>query len=462
MSNSIETINPFTEKKIKEYTLMTHDEAKGAVENANECFNKWKLVDVAERVKLANSLARVIKDNEKELVQLMVDEMGKVQSQGEQEVALCVEICKYTASIAEKALANEERDYEQGKALVTYQPIGVILGIQPWNFPLYQVIRYSITNVVAGNTTVMKHASNVFGMAQKIQSLYEQAGFPKYAYQSLLINGETANKLISHDDIKGVTFTGSDEIGKLVAEEAAKHSKKTVLELGSNDAYMVLDDADIPLAIEACVKGRVINNGETCVSAKRFIITEKNYDKFKQGFKQAMMQLKLGDPKADDTDLGPMARKDLREKLHEQVSESIKCGATVICGCEIPEGKGFFYPASILENVSPNMPAYDDELFGPVAALIKANDDEDAMRIANDSRYGLGGGIFSQNEEHAIELAVKHFNTGMVNINGYGLARPNLPFGGVKNSGYGREHGGFGLKEFVNVKSIMINRSTSK
>ncbi|GAA0819342.1 NAD-dependent succinate-semialdehyde dehydrogenase [Colwellia asteriadis] len=456
MSNSIETINPFTEKTLKRYTLMTHQEAEVCVEKANECFEEWKLVSVAQRVKLANALAKVIEENQDELVQLMVDEMGKVQSQAKQEVALCAEICKYTASTAEQALANEPRDYNQGRAIITYQPIGVILGIQPWNFPLYQVIRYSITNLIAGNTTVMKHASNVFGMAQKIHSLYEQAGFPKYAYQSLLVDGETASKLISHDGIKGVTFTGSDNVGKMVAEEAAKRSKKTVLELGSNDAYLVLDDADIALAIETCVKARIINNGETCVSAKRFIVTEKNYDEFKLGFKQAMMQIKMGDPRAEDTHLGPMARKDLREKLHDQVKKSIAAGATIVCGCEMPDGKGFFYPPSILENVSPNMPAYDDELFGPVAALIKAKDDNDAMRIANDSRYGLGGGIFSKNEEYAIELAVKHFNTGMVNINGYGLAQPNLPFGGVKNSGYGREHGGFGLKEFVNIKSVMI------
>lgn len=459
MSNSIETINPFTEEKLTTYSLISHQAAKDAVNNAEECFNQWKLLPIAKRAKLAKSLAKVIEENQDDLVQLMIDEMGKVQAQGEQEVALCAEICKYTAEIAEKELADENREFEQGKAIITYQPIGVILGIQPWNFPLYQVIRYSITNVVAGNTTVMKHASNVFGMAQKIQELYEQAGFPKYVYQSLLIDGETASKLISHDGIKGVTFTGSDEIGKSVAEAAAKLSKKTVLELGSNDAYLVLDDADIPLAVEACVKGRVINNGETCVSAKRFVVTEKNYEEFKQRFKKAMIQLKSGDPRAEDTDLGPMARKDLREKLHEQVTESIKKGASIVCGCEIPKGKGFFYPASILESVTPGMPAYDDELFGPVAALIRAKDDEDAMRIANDSRYGLGGGIFSKNEDAAIELATKHFNTGMININGYGLAQPNLPFGGVKSSGYGREHGGFGIKEFVNIKAIMVTRA---
>lgn len=459
MSNSIETINPFTEQTLNKYTLMTHQEAENAVENANECFEEWKLVPVDQRAKLANALATVIENNKDQLVQLMVDEMGKVKSQGEQEVELCADICKYTANIAEKALANETRDYKPGKAIVTYQPLGVILGIQPWNFPLYQVIRYSITNLVAGNTTVMKHASNVFGMAQKIQTLYEEAGFPKHAYQSLLIDGKTASKLISHDGIKGVTFTGSDKVGQKVAEEAAKRSKKTVLELGSNDAFMVLDDADIQLAVETCVTARVINNGQTCVSGKRFIVTEKNYDEFKEGFKQAMMNLKLGDPRAEDTDIGPMARKDLREKLHEQVKESISAGATVVCGCKIPDGKGFFYPASILENVTPNMPAYDDELFGPVAALIKAKDDDDAMRISNDSRYGLGGGIFSKDEEYAIELAIKHFDTGMVNVNGYGLSQPNLPFGGVKSSGYGREHGGFGLKEFVNIKSVMITNS---
>ncbi|MGJ8582206.1 MAG: aldehyde dehydrogenase family protein, partial [Psychromonas sp.] len=217
---------------------------------------------------------------------------------------------------------------------------------------------------------------------------------------------------------------------------------------------------DIKLAIETSVKGRIVNNGQTCVSAKRFIVTEKNYDKFKEGFTQAMSSLKTGDPKADDTDIGPLARKDLQEKLHKQVTDSIEAGATVLCGCEVPEGKGFFYPASILENVTPGMPAYDDELFGPVAAMIKAKDDDDAMRIANDSRYGLGGGIFSTDEEKATELAIKHFDTGMVNINGFALSQPNLPFGGVKSSGYGREHGGFGLKEFVNIKSVMIAKNS--
>jgi succinate-semialdehyde dehydrogenase/glutarate-semialdehyde dehydrogenase len=386
----------------------------------------------------------------------MIDEMGKVKAQGEQEVDLCIQICEYTADISATELEVEKRNTPQGTAYINYAPIGVILGIQPWNFPLYQVIRYSITNIVAGNTTVMKHASNVFAMAEKIQEMYEEAGFPKGCYQSLIIDGEQASELIKHEKVKGVTFTGSDKIGKSVAALAGKYAKKTVLELGSNDAYIVLDDADISLAVEACVKGRVINNGETCVSAKRFIVTEKNYDSFKAAFTKAMSELRMGDPNDDNVDLGPMAREDLRDELHQQLTDSVDAGASIICGGRIPNEQGFFYPPSILENVKPGMPAYEDELFGPVASLIKAKDDNDAMRIANDSRYGLGGGIFSKDVDKAVDMAVKHFDTGMININGYSLAQPNLPFGGVKASGYGREHGGFGIKEFVNIKTVTV------
>jgi succinate-semialdehyde dehydrogenase/glutarate-semialdehyde dehydrogenase len=458
MTKTIQTINPFTEATVSEYSLMSTNDATNAVDNADLCFSKWKLTTIEERAQLVLKLAEQMEADKDELVQLMTDEMGKVKAQGEQEVALCIEICKYTAQIAPKELATEKRDIDNGYARISYRPLGVVLGIQPWNFPLYQVMRYSVTNIMAGNTTVMKHASNVFGMAQKIQDLYEQAGFPKYCYQSLIIDGETASGLISHDKIVGVTFTGSDTVGKAVAEAAGKHAKKTVLELGSNDAYIVLDDANIEKAIAAAVKGRMINNGETCVAAKRFIVTDKNYDKFKAGFTKAMKQLKMGDPNNSETDLGPMARKDLRDELHEQVKKSVIAGASVVCGGEIPKRTGFFYPATILENVDPYMPAYEDELFGPVASLIRVSGNEEAMRVANDSRYGLGGGIFSEDEDAAIALATKHFDTGMININGYTLAQPNLPFGGVKASGYGREHGGFGLKEFVNIKSIMVTQ----
>ncbi|WP_017444966.1 NAD-dependent succinate-semialdehyde dehydrogenase [Gayadomonas joobiniege] len=456
MSKHATTVNPFTEEDIKKYTLLSVEEAERAVDRAHDCFQQWKLSKISDRQQCLENLAKLLDARKASIAQLMTDEMGKVKEQGIMEVATCAEICRYTARQSVKQIEDEKRSVDEGEALITYRPLGVILGIQPWNFPLYQVIRYSAVTIAAGNTTVLKHAANVFGMAQLIEKLFEEAGFPKYALQSLLIDGKTASQLIEHRHIQGVTFTGSDETGKKVASIAASQAKKSVLELGSNDAYLVLDDADVKLAVETCTQARVINNGQTCVSAKRFIVTERNYQTFKEGLKGAMSQLKVGDPNLKETDIGPMARKDLRDKLADQVKASIDKGAVPVLGCEIPEQPGYFYPPSILENVTAGMPAYDDELFGPVAALIKVKDDEEAIKVANDSRYGLGGGIFSQNTAKALELAKYHFDTGMVNINGYGLAHPNLPFGGVKDSGYGREHGGAGILEFVNQKSIML------
>ena len=263
---------------------------------------------------------------------------------------------------------------------------------------------------------------------------------------------------MQHKHIRGVTFTGSSSTGAKIAETAAKAIKKTVLELGSNDAYLILKDADLESTVEACLVGRFNNVGQTCVAVKRLIVVDAIYEPFKKAYLAALKDLKVGDPLAKDTDMGPMARENLRDTLHEQVQESVKKGAKLLCGGEIPDGEGFFYPATVLENVKPGMPAYDDELFGPVASLIKAKDTEDAIRIANDSRFGLGGGIFSQDEKRAVEIARDELDTGMVNVNGYHLAQPNLPFGGVKDSGYGREHGGFGIREFLNTKSIMIQK----
>lgn len=458
MTNTVTTINPATEQTIADYTLLNLEQAKNEIDKSHTAFLAWRLTSLTERAKHLNQLAHVFEQQKESLATLMTQEMGKLYAQGLQEVELCAAICRYSAEYGQTQLADEERPMENGHAIISYQPTGVLLGIQPWNFPLYQVVRYAVTNIMAGNTTVLKHASNVFGMAEKIEALFIEAGFPSHVFKNLLINGKTASELISHSAIRGVTFTGSDDTGKKVAEQAGKHVKKTVLELGSNDAYLVLDDADLELAIKTCVQGRMINNGQTCVAAKRFVVVEALYDEFKKGIVEQFNALTIGDPMDEDTDLGPMAREDLRDKIHKQVMQSVEAGASIVTGGEIPDRKGFYYPATLLENLSSGMPAYDDELFGPVASLIKAKDNEDAMRIANDSRYGLGGGIFSKDEKKAIELAKKHFDTGMVNINGYGLAQPNLPFGGVKDSGYGREHGGFGIREFVNIKTIMVNR----
>ncbi len=457
MTDTVTTINPANEQTLNTYNLLSLQQAQSEVEQCHQAFLKWRTTSHEHRAKLLNQLAKVIESNQQEIAQLMTDEMGKLYQQGLQEVELCAAICRYTAEQGPQVLADEKRDMQDGHAIISYQPIGVILGIQPWNFPLYQVIRYACANIMAGNTTVLKHAGNVFGMAEKIEQMFSQAGFDDYCFINLLIDGKTASELIAHSAIRGVTFTGSDETGKKVAEQAGKQVKKTVLELGSNDAYIVLDDADLNTAISACTQGRLINNGQTCVAAKRFIVVDALYDDFKALIKEQFEQVVLGDPNDEKTTLGPMARKDLRDKLHQQVTDSVNAGANIITGGKVAEHTGFYYTATLLENVKPGMPAYDDELFGPVASLIRAKDNAEAMQIANDSRYGLGGGIFSKDEQAAIELAKQHFDTGMVNINGYGLAQPNLPFGGVKDSGYGREHGGFGLREFVNIKTIMVN-----
>ncbi len=275
----------------------------------------------------------------------------------------------------------------------------------------------------------------------------------------MLISHDTSDAVIAHKRVRGVTLTGSPDAGRVVAEKAGKALKKTVMELGSNDAYLILGDADIEKAVEFCVQGRVYNAGQTCVAAKRFIVEETVYDQFRDAYVAAMKNVRYGDPTDSQTDFGPMARKDLRDGLHYQVRKSIEAGATCLLGGEIPEGKGFYYPPTVLEDVTPGQPAYDAELFGPVAALIKAKNREQAIEVANDSVYGLGGGISSADVTEAIRIARDELDTGMVNVNGYNLALPNMPFGGVKDSGYGREHGGFGMLEFVNVKSVMITDS---
>ena len=457
MSNTIKTINPATGETLETYALMSSAEAKQVVDDCYEAFLDWRLESLESRAKTIKAIGQTLQTYKDELADLMVKEMGKLPSQARQEVDLCTGICDYTAEHGPKKLADEERQPGNGeRGFVTYSPMGVIYGIQPWNFPAYQVIRYSIANLMAGNGVLLKHAENVTGSGLLLEKIYREAGLPENVFRTLVISHDVSDEVIAHSAVRGVTLTGSDGAGRKVAGKAAEHLKKTVLELGSNDAYLVLDDADMDVAINTCVQGRVYNGGQTCVAAKRFVVTEKNYETFKQRYVERMQSLKAGDPNQKDSDLGPMARVDLRDGLHDQVEESVRKGAKILCGGEKPTGKGAFYPVTVLDNVTPGQPAYDDELFGPVAALIRAKDDEDAMRIANDSRYGLGGGIISKDVKRATELASKYFDTGMVFINGFGVATPEMPFGGVKNSGYGREHGGFGMHEFVNAKAVIV------
>lgn len=455
----IETRNPATNEPIASYDVMSKDEAFGIIDAAHAAFEDWRTRSFEERAGVLRQIAAKLRDNSDRIAELMTHEVGKLLRDGKTEVELCARLFEYAADNGAEQLADEERTHSGGKkrAIVTYQPIGVIYSIQPWNFPLYQPVRVLADNAMAGNACVLKHASICTGTGLLLRDLCLEAGLPKGLFDVLLVDHDLSDAIIAHDKIRAVTMTGSDGAGAHIGQTAAGVRKKTVLELGSNDAYLVLEDADIDLAVKTSVVGRLYNNGETCVSAKRFIVTAAVYDEFVAKFVERMKAAKMGDPMDDDTQLGPLSSEDQYDTICEQVEKSLAGGATLLCGGDPDEdATGWYYPPTVLADCKPGTPAYDDELFGPVASVIRAEDDEDAMRIANDSRYGLGGGIFSRDEEKAIRLARDHFDTGMVRINSFGAADPNMPFGGVKNSGYGREHGGFGIKEFVNAKAIFL------
>lgn len=456
MSDEIHTVDPVDESVIDTYARMSRDEAFAAIEECHDAFEEWRLKALPERAKVIRAIGQELRNSKEEFARLMTREVGKLIGDSRSEIDLCVEICDFTADNGPAELADEEREIPGGTGVVSHAPLGVIYGIQPWNFPCYQALRYAIANLMAGNGAVLKHAENCTGSGLFLRDLVERAGLPKNLFTVLVIDHDISDDVIGHKLVRGVTMTGSDKAGRIIAQKAAEHLKKTVLELGSNDAYVVLDDADLETAVEACVQGRMFNNGQTCVNAKRFVVTDKNYDAFVERYVEKVNAITLGDPTDENSELGPMARVTLRDKLHDQVEDSVRKGAKVLAGGTVPDRPGAWYPATVLVDVQPGQPAYDDELFGPVASIIKARDETDAMRIANDSRYGLGGGIFTRDEKKARELATRHFDTGMVSVNGYNVAIPNMPFGGVKDSGYGREHGGFSMKEFVNVKSVYL------
>jgi len=456
--SKITTINPATEEEIQSYDLMSEAEAIQRVEACHDAHLEWRKLSHKERAPYLTKIAAKLRENADELAALMTRETGKLLKDGKTEVEICAAIFEYTAKNGPDVLADEERTHgaDGKRGVVTYQPIGVIYSIQPWNFPLYQPTRVLAANLMTGNGCVLKHASICTGSGLRLRELCIEAGLPEDLFQVILIDHDTSDKLIEHPRVRGVTMTGSDGAGRHIGSVAAKSLKKTVLELGSNDAYLVLEDADIETAVKFSVMGRLYNNGETCVSAKRFIVADKVHDAFVDAFVAEMKKINMGDPTDENVQLGPLSSQDQFETVRDQVKESVDKGAKVLCGGEVPDRTGAYYPATVLSDLKPGMPAFDDEIFGPVASIIRAKDDEDAMRLANDSRYGLGGGIFSKDEDRALKLAKEHFDTGMIRINSFGAADPNMPFGGVKDSGYGREHGGFGMKEFANAKAIFL------
>ena len=399
--------------------------------------------------------AAILRERKPDLAQLMAAEMGKPLKQGTAEVEKCAWVCDYYAASAEAHLAPEVVKTEAARSYVAFEPLGVVLAIMPWNFPFWQVFRFAAPSLMAGNVGVLKHASNVPGCALAIQEIFLQAGFPEGAFRTLLIGSEHVKGLIENPHVRAVTLTGSTPAGKAVAAQAGGVLKKTVLELGGSDAYLVLEDADLETAAETCVNSRLINAGQSCIAAKRFIVVEPVFDAFTARFVALMRGKKMGDPLADGTDLGPQARHDLRDGLHKQVLASIEQGATLLLGGTIPPGAGAYYPPTVLTDVKPGMPAYEEELFGPVAALLRAKDEADAVRIANDSVFGLGAAVFTRDTARG-ERVARAIEAGATFVNSLVASDPRLPFGGIKESGYGRELGVFGIREFVNVKTVYV------
>jgi succinate-semialdehyde dehydrogenase/glutarate-semialdehyde dehydrogenase len=450
----LETINPATGEWVASYEEMSFDELDTALAVAAATFGEWRSVPWKQRGELLRGVASILRSRQAEYAGLMALEMGKPLSQGNGEIEKCARACEYFAEHGESLLADQVVATEASKSFVTFKPLGVVLGVMPWNFPFWQVLRYVAPTVMAGNTTVFKHASNVTGCALAIGELFRDAGAPGVC-MPLRISADRVAAVIDDPRIAAVTLTGSTPAGRSVAERAGRALKKTVLELGGSDAYVILDDAPLEAAVETCVSSRLINSGQSCVCAKRFIYTTRRAAAVEQLFVDKMAAARVGDPRTT-VDVGPLARRDLRDDLAHQVLESIALGARARTGGRVPPGPGAFYPPTVLTGVQKGMPAYDDELFGPVAALIAVESEAEALRVANDSPFGLGAAVFTANVARGTAIAADVLEAGNAFVNDFVRSDPRLPFGGVKQSGYGRELSAFGIREFVNVKTVWV------
>ena len=452
----MQSINPFTGETIKTYQEHSSEKVNTIIDQVDVAFQQWKLTEFEDRSVLMKNLQNQLINQKAELASLMTAEMGKVTREALGEIEKCAFVCSYYASYAGSFLKNKPVATEASESYITYQPIGTVLAVMPWNFPFWQVFRFLAPALMAGNTAVLKHASNVSGCALAIEQLIRQAGFPENVFRTLLIGSSSVKEVIENPLIKAVTLTGSTPAGKSVAAAAGSVLKKTVLELGGSDPYIILEDADIATAAQLCVTSRLMNAGQSCISAKRFIVADAVYEEFKAKFVRLMVEAPFGDPLDAQTTIGPLARVELRDELHRQVKKSRQMGATVLVGGYIPEGKGAFYPPTVLEDVVPGMPAYDEELFGPVAVLFRFHSEEEAIRIANGTVFGLGAAVFTSNVKRGKLLAEKGLEAGCVFVNDFVKSDPRLPFGGVKESGYGRELSTVGIREFVNIKTVVV------
>ncbi|WP_194722245.1 NAD-dependent succinate-semialdehyde dehydrogenase [Noviherbaspirillum malthae] len=454
----MKSINPHSGQLIRTYDTQGDAEIDRQLALAEEAFDDWRKSGFADRAQLMKAAGGLLRERKQQLAELMADEMGKVVRDGIAEIEKCAGCCDYYADNAERFLSSQTIPTDAENSYIAFDPLGPVLAIMPWNFPFWQVFRFAAPALMAGNVGVLKHASNVTGCSLAIQDIFRAAGFPQHAFSSLLIESKNIERVIRHPAIKAVTLTGSTPAGRSVASIAGSELKKSVLELGGSDAYLVLDDADLDAAVDICVKSRLINAGQSCIAAKRFIVDRKLRAQFERAYVERFNHIRHGNPRDEASDIGPMARADLRAQIHQQVEQSVKQGASLLAGGKLPAGDGAYYPATVLGNVKPGMVAFDEEIFGPVAAIIEADDEEHAIALANRSPFGLGAALFTRDKARADRIA-RRIEAGSVFVNALVKSDVRLPFGGVKQSGYGRELSWFGIQEFVNIKTIYHAKS---
>jgi len=452
----ISSIDPSTGEVLAEYEEYSDQKINECIEKAELAYHSYQKTSLNKKISLMLNAASILEKQKEEFSKLMTLEMGKPIVQSRAEIDKCIWLCNYYSGTAEHFLADEIIQTEAKKSFVSFQPLGIILAVMPWNFPFWQVFRFAVPNLLAGNTCMLKHSSNVSGTALAIEKIFIDAGLSENIFKTLLIPSLKVKQVIEHPFVKAVTITGSTPAGKSVAAIAGNVLKKSVLELGGSDPYVILEDADLIEAAKACVTSRLINGGQSCIAAKRFIVVEKIFEQFQDLFVEQMKLRKMGNPFDESVVIGPQARIDLRNELHTQVEHSIQQGAELLLGGFIPEGKGAFYPPTVLTNVNENNIVFTEEIFGPAAPLIKARDEDDAIRLANKTVFGLGAAVFTKDLDKGERIAKEKIVAGSCFVNSFVKSDPRLPFGGINHSGYGRELGLFGIREFVNIKTIFM------
>jgi succinate-semialdehyde dehydrogenase / glutarate-semialdehyde dehydrogenase len=458
--HKIETVNPATGEPGKSYHETSFGDAKAAAAAARAAFLEWRRASFAERSAVVHKAAEILRARKDRLARLMTEEMGKTLDEGRAEVEKCAFHCDWFADHAQGYLAEEPVDIGNGETFVTFNPLGVVLAVMPWNFPLWQVFRFAAPALMAGNGALLKHASNVPGCALAIEEVLHQAGAPHDLFRTLLLPSREVEALIKDDNVAAVTLTGSVEAGRSVATAAGSVLKKCVLELGGSDAYLVLEDADIEAAAKVAATARMVNGGQSCIAGKRFVVVRSILEPFERALVEAMRGYEMGDPAMEGTRLGPMVSVKARDGIHAQVTKSVDKGARLLLGGKAPDQPGAWYPPTVLSDVRPGQPAHDEEVFGPVAAIIAARDEADAIRIANDSEFGLGSGVLTGDVNRGRRIAAEELEAGMSFVNDNVRSDPRAPFGGVKHSGYGRECSAFGIREFVNIKTVHVKGGT--